>query len=88
MKLHIEIQPKRSSTLAGLRADAILERSVAGSVGPIPLLQGTTSGGEPCLQADVTLDDSVSHVVLAVVNTESGVPVRADDRKYDVRVTP
>ena len=87
MKLHIEIPPKRSSTLAGLSADAILERSVAGSVGPIPLLQGTTSGGEPYLQADVALDDSVSHVVLAVVNTESGVPVRADDRKYDVRVT-
>jgi Family of unknown function (DUF6055) len=87
VSLRIELQPKSSSSLAGLRAEAILEPSVAGPSSLIPLRQVTASKGAPCLQADITLDDSVSYVVLTVVNTESGVPVRADDRVYDVRVT-
>jgi hypothetical protein len=85
--LHIEVHPKSTSSLAGLRAEAILEPPVAAPAGFVPLRQAITSEGASCLQADVSLNASVSHVVLTVVNTESGVPLRAHDRAYDVRVT-
>ena len=31
--------------------------------------------------------NSVSYVVLTVINTNSGVAIRSGDREYDVRVT-
>jgi hypothetical protein len=87
--LHIELTSRGSGSLAGLCADAILEGSGAGPSAFVPLLPGTTSEDKPCLQADITLDESVSHVVLTVINTESGVPDQTEDRArdYEVRVT-
>ena len=86
--LRIELEPKRSSSLAGLRAEAILEWSGATPAGFVPLHPAATFEGAPCLQADVALDDLVSYVVLTVINTNSGVAIRSGDREYDVARDP
>lgn len=88
--LRLEVRPSISDSLARLSAEVILDRTVGWPANPVPLRWITTPRGEARLQAEVTVDDSVSQVVLVVVNTQSRMSVAADDvinRAYQVQVT-
>jgi hypothetical protein len=85
--LRFEVRPNVPGYLEGLSAEVILDRTAGWPDVAVPLNWATSPQGEKCLQAEVTVGDSVSQVILVVVNRQSSISMADDDvinRAYQV----